>query len=79
MWYFSVAFVIFIYWFILFLADRETSKDHLMSWFVLILASLMWPLTVPGAIIELASKVRANNQQNEVESDNQDHQSSQMS
>ena len=69
MWYLSIASLVFVYWFSFFLADQETKKDHLMSWVVLIIASLLWPITVPGAIIELASKLKSDNQK--VKSDNQ--------
>ena len=76
MWYLSIASLVFVYWFSFFLADRETKKDHLMSWVVLIIASLLWPLTVPGAMMELASKVKSDNQK--VKSDNQQNESSQV-
>ena len=68
MWYFSVAGLVFFYWLSLFFLDKETPKDHLMSWIVLIVASLLWPVSVPGAMIELANKIKSpqepDNQQN---------------
>ena len=79
MWYWNIATLVFVYWLSLFLLDRETPKNHLLSWVVLIVASLLWPLTVPRAIMELASKVESDNQKDEVESDNQQNQSSQVS
>ncbi len=60
MWYLSVTSLVFIYWLSLFLLDRETPKNHLISWIVLVAASFLWPISVPGAMIELANKIKLN-------------------
>lgn len=60
MWYLSVTSLVFIYWLSLFLLDRETPNNHLISCIVLVAASLLWPISVPGAMIELANKIKLN-------------------
>jgi len=46
-------------WLTQFLADKETPKTHLLSWIVLLVAALLWPISVPLACIELIEKFGA--------------------
>ena len=68
MWYVSGILIFFCYWLIFFLKDKTTPKNHLTSWIVLIIASVIWPLSALLAIIELINK--AKNKQNESEMKN---------
>ena len=67
MWYFSGAVIFFCYWLMFFLKDKTTPKSHLISWIVLIIAAVIWPLSAPLAIIELINKVKQ--KQNKSEAD----------
>ena len=67
MWYFNVAGLVFFYWLSLFLLDQETPKNHWLSWVVLIIASLCWPVSVPRAMIELANKAKLKQKSNNPE------------
>jgi hypothetical protein len=58
MWYISGGLILFCYWLAFFLSDRTTPKTHLMSWIVLLVASLLWPISAPLAILELLGKTQ---------------------
>ncbi|ASC72432.1 hypothetical protein XM38_033890 [Halomicronema hongdechloris C2206] len=49
--------------FIAFWHDSTTPKTHLMSWVVLILASLFWPITLPSILRALIRQRAAARQQ----------------
>jgi hypothetical protein len=61
MWYVSGSLILFCYWLAFFLSDRTTPKTHLISWIVLIIASLLWPISAPLAILELLGKTHGGN------------------
>ena len=46
----------FCVWFKLFLEDATTAINDAQSWFMLLTASLAWPITVPLALVELLWK-----------------------
>lgn len=46
----------FSYWLIIFWNDSSTPKNHLISWQILITASLLWPISVPMSILEKIAK-----------------------
>ncbi len=54
--YFSIAAVVFAILFVLFASDRQTSLTDRASWFVLLLATLFWPITVPISLLELLDR-----------------------
>ena len=56
---------VFCIWFCLFMADKTTPKNHLVSWIVLLIAPLFWPIVLPLSIRELILKAR--NKQNRQE------------
>ena len=58
MWYVSGGLILFCYWLAFFLSDRTTPKNHLMSWIVLLIASLISPISATLAIIELLRKTQ---------------------
>jgi hypothetical protein len=55
-WYWIICLMVFIYWFILFYTDRHTSKLDLISWCVLLIAPLFWPIVLPISTWELNRK-----------------------
>ncbi len=65
MWYLCGILIFFSYWLVFFLKDNTTPKNHLLSWIVLTIAAVIWPLSAPLAIVELVNK--AKNKQNESE------------
>ena len=56
--YLTMATVVFVVWFCLFLLDETTPKNHFISWLVLLIAPLFWPIVVPLSIKELIVKAR---------------------
>ena len=56
MWYVTIASMVFVFWFGLFLADTSTPKNHVDSWLVLLIAPWFWPIVVPLSIVELIVK-----------------------
>lgn len=54
-YYFLIALVAFGMWFAIFLNDSTTPLDDRISWIILILASLFWPITFPSSIIKLTT------------------------
>ena len=58
MWYLSGILIFFVYGLIFFLKDKTTPNNHLVSWVVLIIAAVTWPLSAPLAIIELTNKAK---------------------
>lgn len=57
-WYWSIYFMVLIYWSMLFFLDQSTSKLDLYSWIVLLIAPLLWPITLPASRWELSRKSR---------------------
>lgn len=57
--YFMIATAVFCLWFSLFLLDRTTPKNHFLSWLVLLIAPLFWPIVLPLSIKELIVKARS--------------------
>ena len=55
-WYWTIALMVFIYWFTIFLQDTSTLKTDLMSWLVLLIAPLFWPIVLPISSWELNRK-----------------------
>ncbi len=54
--YFSIALIVFIFWFKSFLNDSATSKTDLISWIALIFGPLFWPVVVPLSLLQITSK-----------------------
>jgi uncharacterized membrane protein len=51
--------VLFVNWFGMFQQDTEaTGVERQMSWIVLVLATLAWPLVLPLTYVELLTKVK---------------------
>ena len=59
-WYYTIALMVFIYWLIVFLQDSSTSKTDLLSWSVLLIAPLLWPIVLPISSWELNRKYLKN-------------------
>ena len=56
--YFAIASAVFCVWFGLFMLDETTPKNHFLSWIVLLIAPLFWPIVIPLSISELIAKAR---------------------
>ena len=56
--YFTMAATVFCVWLLLFLLDKTTPKNHFISWLVLLIAPLFWPIVLPLSIKELIIKAR---------------------
>ena len=61
-YYFTIALAIFGVWLCFFLLDDTTPKDHLISWMVLLIAPLFWPIVLPLSIRELVMKMKIEQQ-----------------
>lgn len=59
-WYWIITLMIFTYWFMLFYQDQSTPNNDLISWFLLLIASLLWPITLPISSWELSHKAIKN-------------------
>ena len=59
-WYWTIALMVFIYWLMLFSEDTSTSKIDPVSWLVLIVAPLFWPIVLPISSWELNRKYLKN-------------------
>ena len=64
-WYFTIALAIFGVWLGLFLLDDTTPNNHLISWIVLLIAPLFWPIVLPLSIRELVMKMKIKQQHQE--------------
>ncbi len=53
-WYWTIYLMVFIYWFLLFYLDSNTSKIDLLSWTILLVAPLLWPIILPLSSWELS-------------------------
>lgn len=53
-WYWIISLMVFIYWFMLFYLDKYTSKVDLLSWMILVVAPLLWPIVLPLSSWELS-------------------------
>ncbi len=53
-WYWIIYLMVFIYWFLLFYLDSNTSKIDLLSWTILLVAPLLWPIILPLSSWELS-------------------------
>ncbi len=58
--YFLVALVVFGRWFILFWNDSTTPFNDRISWIILVLAPLCWPITLPLSILRLITRPSKN-------------------
>ncbi len=56
--YLAITLVVFCIWLSLFLRDRTTPKNHLISWIILLIAPWFWPIVLPLSIGELTAKAR---------------------
>jgi hypothetical protein len=56
-WYLAIALIVFSIWFVLFWLDTTTPKTHLLSWLVLLIAPLFWPIVIPPSCVELIGKL----------------------
>jgi hypothetical protein len=54
--YFSIALIVFLVWFKSFWNDTATSKNDLISWIVLVIGPLVWPVVLPLSILQITSK-----------------------
>ena len=54
--YSMIALMLFCCWFSLFFVDSTTPKNDKLSWFVLLIAPIFWPIVLPLAIWELMQK-----------------------
>ena len=59
-WYWTIALMVFIYWLMLFWQDTSTSKIDPISWLVLLIAPLFWPIVLPICSWELNRKYLKN-------------------
>jgi hypothetical protein len=59
-WYWTIALMVFIYWLMLFCIDSSTSKIDLLSWLILLIAPLFWPIVLPISSWELNRKYLKN-------------------
>lgn len=53
-WYWSIYFMVLVYWLMLFYLDQSTSKFDFISWIILLIAPLLWPITLPVSSWELS-------------------------
>ena len=53
-WYWRIYLLVFIYWLLLFYMDKSTSKFDLLSWGILLVAPLFWPIVLPLCSWELS-------------------------
>ncbi|MEL7039320.1 MAG: hypothetical protein AAFO04_27460 [Cyanobacteria bacterium J06592_8] len=56
--YFVGGFIAFCVWFSVFIQDSSTPLTESRSWIVLLLATILWPITVPASFVELFKKER---------------------
>ena len=56
--YLTMGSALFCVWFGLFIMDRTTPKNHGISWIILLIAPLFWPIVLPLSIRELLLKAR---------------------
>jgi len=54
--YVSIALIVFLVWFKSFWNDTATSKNDLISWIVLVIGPLVWPVVLPLSILQITSK-----------------------
>ncbi len=59
-WYWTISLMVFIYWSMLFYLDRSTPKTDLISWGVLLIAPLLWPIVLPLSSWELSRNTLKN-------------------
>ncbi len=59
-WYLTIALMVFCFWTIMFFQDNTTPKDHQLSWLILLIAPLFWPIVLPICTWELTSKALNN-------------------
>ena len=59
-WYLMIALIVFCFWTIVFFQDTTTAKDDRLSWFILLIAPLFWPVILPICSWELTSKALNN-------------------
>ena len=59
-WYCTIALMVFCFWLMIFIQDSSTPKNHRLSWLVLLIAPLFWPLVLPISSWELTVKTLSN-------------------
>lgn len=57
MFYFKLSALVFLFYWLVFMFDKTTSKKDLLSWIALILIALTFPISIPLSIFELCSKL----------------------
>jgi hypothetical protein len=56
-WYVIAGFMLSKTWYIYFQGDKALNKnDLLISWFALVVTTLLWPITLPFTYLELVRK-----------------------
>jgi hypothetical protein len=61
-YYFAIAFIVFCFWLVLFLLDNTTPKTDSISWVILLIAPLLWPIVLPISCMELVKKIQKRQQ-----------------
>ncbi|BAZ43631.1 hypothetical protein NIES4102_06320 [Chondrocystis sp. NIES-4102] len=59
-WYWTIVLMVLIYWSMLFFQDNTTPKNHAISWIILLIAPLFWPIVLPISSWELSIKALKN-------------------
>ncbi|MCC0179858.1 hypothetical protein I4641_23250 [Waterburya agarophytonicola K14] len=59
-WYWTIYFMVFVYWLMLFYQDDSTPNNDLISWAFLFLTPLFWPIVLPVSSWELSRKALSN-------------------
>ncbi|MGD1918545.1 MAG: hypothetical protein ACFCAD_06455 [Pleurocapsa sp.] len=59
-WYWIIYSMVFVYWWMLFYQDRSTPNNHLISWAILLITPLLWPIVLPISSWELSRKALNN-------------------
>ena len=58
--YLTISLISFCVWFVLFLQDSTIPKNHSISWIILLIAPIFWPIVLPISIWELTIKALSN-------------------
>ncbi len=58
--YLTISLITFCFWLVIFWQDNTTPKNHLLSWIVLLIASIFWPIVLPISSWELTMKALSN-------------------
>ena len=55
-WYWTISLMVFIYWLLLFYLDKNTPKNDLISWTIILTLPLLWPIILPISSWEISRK-----------------------